>query len=329
MSSVKIPDFKITWNGKATDDLKGQVAKIVFEDYEHGRADNVEITFQDAKKDWAGDWYPVRGDEIKLELGYKGEALADCGKFEIDEIAIDYTPNTLTVRARSAFPSKAFAQENTHAYKDTSLEAIAKTIAAHHKLSSEFSGEDVKFKILVQKRESDTAFLKRLAEKYGFIFKITDKKLILYERKDVEKRKEVATLKAGANHRLSLRETSTGEVKKTKAAYWDWWQEKLIESTETSAYKPVATDERRLYERVEDAGQSKRYAEAARRLSDYKRVVDTIFVREQQNLLLAGVTIKLQEFKEFDGLYFVECARHTMTGTVHYETELKVKRVVK
>jgi uncharacterized protein len=308
MATVKIPDFKLTWNGKATDDLKGQVAKIVFEDYEHGRADNCEITFQDVQKLWAADWYPVRGDAVKLELGYKEEALADCGQFEIDEIAIDYPPNTLTVRARSAFPSRAFSQENTHAYEDTSLSAVLRLIAGHHSLSSEFSGDNVQFKVLVQKRESDTAFLKRLAEKYGFIFKITDKKMILYERKTVEKRKEVVTLKAGSNHRLSLRETSTGEVKKTKAVYWDWYEEKLIESTETSAYKPVATDERRLYDRVENAGQSQRYAEAARRLSDYKRVVDTIYVRVAQNLLLAGVTVKLEDFKNFDGLYFVEAA---------------------
>lgn len=325
---VKIPDFKLTWNGKATDDLKGQVARIVFEDYEHGRADNCEITFQDVSKLWAADWYPVRGDTMKLELGYKGEALADCGEFEIDEIAIDYPPNTLTVKARSAFPSKAFAQENTHAYEDTSLSAILTVIAGHHGLSADFSGDDVDFTILVQKRESDTAFLKRIAERFGFIFKITDKKLVMYDRTTIEKRAPVATLKAGANHTLSLRETSTGEVKKTKAAYYDWWNEKTIESTENSAYKPVATDERRLYERVENAGQSKRIAEAARKLSDYKRVVDTIYAREQQNVLLAGVTVKLQDFKKFDGTYFVEMARHVMTGTSHYETELKVKRII-
>lgn len=329
MGSVKIPDFKLTWNGKATDDLKGQVAEIIFEDYEHGRADSIAITFQDAKKVWSGDWYPVRGDSVRLELGYKGEALADCGEFEIDEIQVDYPPNTLTVRARSAFPSRAFSQQNTHAYENTSLFGVLRTIAGKHELQAETEGEDVKFKLVVQKRESDTEFLTRLAEKYGFIFKITDKKMILYERKTVEKRKEVATLKQGANHRLSLRETSTGEVKKTKAVYWDWWEEKLIESTETSAYKPVATDERRLYGRVENAGQSKRYAEAARRLSDYKRVVDSIFAREQQNLLLAGVTIKLEEFKEFDGLYFVESARHVMIPTGYYEVKLKVKRVQK
>ena len=329
MSSVKTPDFKISWNGKATDDLKGQVAKIVFEDYEHGRADNVEITFQDAKKVWAGDWYPVRGDSLKLELGYKGEALLDAGEFEIDEIVLNYPPNTLTVKARSAFPSRAFSQENTHAYEDTSLSAILRLIAGHHSLTSDFSGEDVKFKISVQKRESDTAYLKRLAERYGFIFKITDKKMILYERKSIEKRAAVATLKAGTNHRLSLRETSTGEAKKTKTVWWDWWEEKILESTETSNEKPVSTDERRIYDRVEDAGQSKRIAEAARQASDYKRVVDTIYARDKQNLLMAGVTIKLQEFKEFDGLYFVEAARHVMTGTAHYETELKVKRVQK
>ncbi len=326
---VKIPDFKLTWNGKSTDDLKGQVAKIIFEDYEHGRADSVEIMFQDISKLWASDWYPVRGDSIKLELGYKNEALADCGKFEIDEIQIDYPPNTLTVRARSAFPSRALSQENTHAYEGTALSAILTLIAGKHSLTAEFSGDDVQFKVLVQKRESDTAFLKRLAEKFGFIFKITDKKMILYDRKTIEKRAEVVTLKAGENHSLSLRETSTGEVKKTKAAYFDWWEEKVIESTETSEYTPVSTDERRLYDKVENAGQSKSVAESARRLSDYKRVVDVIRVRDSQNLLLAGVTIKLKDFKNYDGLYFVEYARHVMTGTAHYETELKVKRVKK
>jgi hypothetical protein len=329
MAKVKIPDFTLTWNGASTDNLKGQVAQIVFEDYEHGRADSVEVTFQDVRKLWKGDWYPVRGDSLKLELGYKEEALADCGEFEIDEIAISYPPNTLTVRARSAFPSRALTQENTHAYEETSFAAILRLIAGHHGMKSDFTGEDVQFSLIVQKRESDTAFLKRLAEKYGFIFKITDKKMILYDRKIIEKRGPVITLKESTNHTLFLRETSTGEVKHTKAVWFDWMEEKVIESKETSAYKPVATDERRLYERVENAGQSKRYADATRRLSDYKRVVDKIIVRESQNLLLAGVTVRLRDFKNYDGLYFVEYARHVMRGVQHYETELKVKRVQK
>ncbi len=329
MASVKIPDFKITWNGKPTDNLKGHVSSIIFEDVEHGRSDNVEITFQDVQKNWAGSWYPQRGDRLKLELGYKNEALLDAGEFEIDEIDGKYPPNTLTVRGRSAFPTRAFFQKNTEAYGDTSLEQILGAIAAHHKLTPEFSGENVSLALVVQKRESDTEFLKRLAEKFGFIFKITQKKMIFYERKSIEQRAPVITLKQNTNNRISLRETSTSEAAKTKAAYFDWWEEKVVESTERSTEKPIAQDERRIYDRIENAGQSKRTAEAARRMSDYKRVVDTITVQDAQNLMLAGVTVKLEDFENFNGVYFVEAAKHVMNGTSHYETVLQVKRVRK
>lgn len=327
MEKIKIPDFKITVNGQATDDLRGQVVQIIVEDFEHGRADNCEIVFQDVKKLWAGAWKPVRGDTVKIELGYKGEALADFGEFEIDELDLKSPPNTLTVRARSAFPSRAFFQQNSVSYSDTSLSEALNLIAGAHGLKAEFEGKNVHFKTLVQYRESDTAFLKRLAEMYGFIFKITEKKMILYQREIVEKRAPVVTLREGANHTISLRETSTGEIKKSRAVWYDWRNEKTIESVETSAYQPVATDEIRLYERVENAGQSQRIAESARRWADYYRVQGTIIARERQNLLQAGVTLRLKDYANFDGVYFVEYARHIMNGTSHYETELKVKKV--
>lgn len=329
MAKIKIPDFKLTVNGQATDDLKGQVVQIIVEDFEHGRADNCEIVFQDVKKLWAGSWKPIRGDSVKIELGYQGEALADFGEFEIDELDLKSPPNTLTVRARSAFPSKAFSQQNSVPYEDTSLSEVLNLIASAHGLQAEFEGKNVQFTTLVQYRESDTAFLKRVAEMYGFIFKITEKKMILYARKMVEERAPVATLREGANHTVSLRETSTGEVKSTRAVWHDWKNEKVIESTEASSEKPVATDEMRVYERVENAGQSQSIAEAARRWADYYRVQGTITAREQQNLLQAGVTLRLKDYANFDGVYFVEYARHVMNGTSHYETELKVKRVAK
>lgn len=329
-SSVNIPDFKLTWNGKATDDLKGQVAAIVFDDYEHGKSDSCEIVFQDAEKLWKGDWYPVRGDTIKLEMGYKDQTLMNCGLFSIDELETHILPpSTLVVRARSAFPKKAFFQKNTVAYEDTTLSAVLSTIAGHHGMQHEYKGARISFKTLVQRRESDNAFLKRVAERYGFIFKITDEKMILYAREDIEKRREVAELQEGDNHRIFLRETSTGEVKKTKSVWYNQPKDNILESTETSAYKPVATDEQRLYDRLEDNAQSKRVADAARRRSDYSRVVGRIIVRDHQTVMLAGVTVRLKGYKNFDGLYFVESAHHVMRGRTYYETELTVKRVAK
>lgn len=326
-SPIKIPDFKLTVNGQASDGLKGHVARIVVEDHEHGRSDNAEILLQDVKKLWAGSWKPKRGDTVKVELGYKDEALADFGTFEVDELVLSAPPNTLLVKVRSAFPSRAFQQQNTVNYVDVSLSGILNLLASHHSMKAEFDGKDVQFASITQFRESDLNFVRRLAELYGFVFKITDKKLILYARKNIEERSPVATLKEGANHDITLRETSFGEMTTARAVWYDTHNEKVIESTEASENTPVATDELRLYDLVENAGQSQRIAEAARRWADKTRVLGRIVAREQQNILQAGVTLRLKDYVSFDGVYFIEYARHVMTGVSHYETELHVRKI--
>lgn len=326
-SPIKIPEFKLTVNGQASDGLKGHVAHIIVEDHEHGRADNAEILLQDVRKLWAGAWKPKRGDTVKVELGYKGDALADFGTFEVDELVLSAPPNTLLVKVRSAFPSRAFQQQNSVNYVDVSLTKILHLIAAHHSMKAEFDGKDVQFESITQYRESDLHFLVRVAELYGFIFKITDKKLILYARKKIEEQSPVATLKEGANHEISLRETSLGEMKTARAVWYDTHNEKVLESTEASENKTVATDELRLYDLVENLGQSQRIAEAARRWADKTRTIGRIIAREHQNVLQAGVTLRLEGYLSFDGVYFIEYARHVMTGVSHYETELYVRKI--
>lgn len=325
--SINIPECKLSWNGKSAAALQGQVSMIVFEDFEHGRADSIELTFQDVNKIWQGDWYPTRGDIIKLEMGYQHQALLDCGTFEVDDIYLEMPPDRLTVRARSAFASKALKQANTVNYNNTSLREVCATIAGRHGLGFEFEGENVKFDYIAQYRESDMAFLKRMAELCGFILKITDKKLVLYGLEIIEERGEVATLERADINRISIVETSTNEIKAARSVSYHAWKNKVMETTEKSKNKPIAPDEQRIYERLENTAQAMRFSKAGMRASDFRRTIGYITARRGNNILIAGVNIRLKGYKSYDGLYFIESARHIMTGSAHYETEITVRKV--
>ncbi len=324
--NIKIPDYRISWNGKSASDLVGEVSAIVVEDYEHGQADSIELTFQDVKKIWQGDWYPERGDIITLKIGYKDEPLLDCGTFELDEIQIDMPPDHLTVRARSAFASKKLKQANSVRYEKTTLREMASSIAGVHTLDFQFEGENVTFESITQYRESDLVFLRRLADLCGFILKITDKKLVLYARELIEDHPETVTLTRADVRRLSLRETSTAEIKTARSAFYDYRTNKVHEAVQSSAVKPLAPDESRIYDRAENPAHSIRYAKVGMRDADYRRTIGVITTLGNQELL-AGINIKLKDYKQFDGLYFVEHARHEITGKERYETHLVVKRV--
>ena len=60
------------------------VLAIRYVDQLEGASGELEVDLE-IPRSWQGSWYPALGDIVSLQIGYRGEALLDCGDFQIDD----------------------------------------------------------------------------------------------------------------------------------------------------------------------------------------------------------------------------------------------------
>ena len=91
------------------------------------------------------------------------------GNFTVDEIEHRGTPDTLTIRARSADFRGSLNARREESYHDTTLGAVIGKIAERNKLTARVAKElaGVKVSHIDQSQESDAKFLTRLASRNG------------------------------------------------------------------------------------------------------------------------------------------------------------------
>lgn len=113
---------------------------------------------------------PRPGVTIAVSLGWKdlGTAntphLIDKGRFKVDQLTHAGTPDTLTIRARSADLTRAFRQRRTQSWTQTTLGTILNDLAGRNGLQLRCSDDKgaVEIDHLAQSNESDAALIARL-----------------------------------------------------------------------------------------------------------------------------------------------------------------------
>ena len=214
------PIFKIEYNQKdITTDVSNQVLNIEYTDFEHGQSDEITITFEDTQKLWQGSWIPSKGDSLRVFIGYEGEKLLNCGLFEIDEIEFATPPDILTVKALATGITKALRQNNSVAYENKTLKQIASEITQKHSLTLVGEIEDVRVERITQNQERDLTFLKKLAEQYGYIFKIAEGNLVFYKTEKLTGADAAKILYRTDLSRISLTEKTSKNYKSVTVSY--------------------------------------------------------------------------------------------------------------
>ena len=108
---------KITVNGKnVTADVSPYLSRLSYADKEEAESDDLTLTFEDTAGHWQNGWYPEQGDTLEVSIGTP-DAPLDCGLFEIDEIGLEFPPDTVTIKAIGAAISKALRSRNSKALK--------------------------------------------------------------------------------------------------------------------------------------------------------------------------------------------------------------------
>ena len=317
------PIFKIEYNQKdITKDVSNQVLNIEYTDYEHGQSDEITITFDDTQKLWQSSWIPSKGDSLRVFIGYEGEKLLNCGVFEIDEIEFATPPDILTVKALATGITKALRQNNSVAYENKTLKQIASEIAQKHSLSLVGEIEDVRVERITQNQERDLTFLKKLAEQYGYIFKIAEGNLVFYKTEKLTGADAAKILYRTDLSRISLTEKTSKNYKAVTVSYHNPKTGKKITATAKNE-KCVKGDTLKITERCENKQQALLKAKAA--LAKGNNTIEGSIDLVGTPNLIAGLNIELKDLGYFSGKYHITQTRHFIDRTSGYRTSLEVK----
>lgn len=164
-------------NDDITQEFSDRLISLTMTDNRGFEADLLDIEFDDTDGQIT---LPPRGATLTLWLGWQDSALIKKGTFTVDEIEHRGTPDTLTIRGRSADFRGTLNSRREQSWHDTTLGQIVETIAARNKLTASVADtlKAVAVPHIDQSQESDAVFLSRLADRNGAAVSVKAGKLL-------------------------------------------------------------------------------------------------------------------------------------------------------
>ena len=315
MAGINVPELavKILLNQKdVTTALSDFVTSISCTDSVN-EFDNITLALDDSSGKWRSEWYPVKTDELSIEFGYKDDRPIKVQGCLIDTITLSGAPDMVNINAKSGQIDKAMQTKVSKAFDNTSLKEIVEYIARKHGLKVVGNIEDLKFVRKTQSRMSDEAFLKKLAEEYGYYLAIKKGQLIFEKKTNVKK--ETTKLELTREHclRYAFKDQTSNVYKACTVSYWDSKSKKTITHTENAAGLKTG-DTLIIKERVENLEQAKKLAKAALTAKNERQVEATLSV-VGNSCYVAGAQLNLTGFGVLSGIYTITKAVHSISGS--------------
>ncbi|ELW8656150.1 phage protein D [Salmonella enterica] len=343
MNSLPVPEpvFVLRYNLKdITHDITAYATSITFTDKLSGESDELEVELEDSEQRWRDAWYPGMGDTLALQLGFQGKPLTDCGGFSIDEIELSGPPDSVSIRGRSAPVTRAMRTRSNRGFENTTLAAIAGRIARKHKLKLEGQIEPLTLERITQYGESDLAFLKRLANDYGYMVKVTPQKLIFSHLGKLRDAPVVRTITPQEVSRWTLRDTLHEVYKGVKNKHQNSQTRTLVtfnadnttttrtEKKSSSSGMSTSSDIINTSDRVQNDEEARAKGKAKLdRKNEYKHA-GTLSL-EGELSLRAGASVMLSGFGKSDGKWLIISARHSLARSSGLTTDIDIARGLK
>ncbi|MGH7924132.1 MAG: phage late control D family protein [Candidatus Binatus sp.] len=328
---VRSPQWILSYLGvNITADVSQMVLAIRYIDRLDGASGELEVELEDSAKRWQGPWYPTLGDIVSLQIGYSGEALLDCGEFQIDELELDGPPDVMRLRCLAAYITPAMRTANTVAYENMGILEIVAQIATKDGLtmvvaSSESEG-DLRFARVTQRRQTDLEFLKRLAREHNFDFTVRAGQLVFYERDALESIPATAAITRSDTVRFSFRNRARRIYDGAEFSYFDPDTKQLITQSVPADLTSPTGDTLKLVARCENAQQALVKADAGLHLHNMV-FVDASLEGPGNPLQVAGNNVQLIGWGALDGTYLIETAQHHLARATGYSTSIAARRV--
>lgn len=178
MTSALAPDFRITLDGKdLTSKIEPRLQALNISECRQDEADTLDLTLDDHDGQLA---IPNRGAVLSVSIGWAGSRLTDKGSFTVNEVEHSGTPDTITIRARSASMTKGMGERQEKSWHGQNLGEIVRAIAGRHKLKPVVGPKLASTVVphIDQTNESDMSFLTRLAKRFDAVMTVKDGNLL-------------------------------------------------------------------------------------------------------------------------------------------------------
>ncbi|MDJ6853221.1 contractile injection system protein, VgrG/Pvc8 family [Salmonella enterica] len=343
MNTLPVPEpvFVLRYNLKdITHDITAYATSITFTDKLSGESDELEVELEDSEQRWRDAWYPGMGDTLALQLGFQGMPLTDCGGFSIDEIELSGPPDSVSIRGRSAPVTRAMRTKSNRGFENTTLAAIAGRIARKHKLKLEGQIEPLTLERITQYGESDLAFLKRLANDYGYMVKVTPQKLIFSHLGKLRDAPVIRTITPQEVSRWTLRDTLHEVYKGVKNKHQNSQTRTLVtfnadnttttrtEKKSSSSGMSTSSDIINTSDRAQNAEEDSAKGKAKLDSKNEYKHAGTLSL-EGDLSLRAGGSVTLSGFGKSDGKWLIISARHSLARSSGLTTDIDIARGLK
>lgn len=326
---VRAPQWILTYEGvNITADISQMVLEVIYTDRLSGAAGEIEVELEDHGRRWQGPWYPQEGDLTSLMIGYQGEPLLPCGDFQVDDLEFNLPPDTLRLRALAAYITPAMRTRNSVAYENQTLMQIASVVAGKYNLSVVAVAGMVNpaFARVTQSRESDLAFLHRLARTHDYDFTIRGAQMVFYDRTAVEARAPGVSISRSDLLRGGFRSKTHRIYKAAEVSYQDPGSKQLITRRVDATPAPPTGDTLKLAARCENGQQALLKAQSALHGANMLQTAAGLELPGNP-ALCAGNTATVGGFGAHDGIYLIEIARHRVSRASGYTTAVQLRRV--
>lgn len=322
---VRTPVWRVSISDQdVTREIAPWVIAVTYTDHVHGASDDVEIQVHDSDGRWRDTWLPKKGDQVELQLGYEGEAMLPCGRFEVDELEAAGPPDTLTIRGLAAGPTSSLRTRRSEAYEDQTLRGVAERVAGRHGLTLQGEITDLRLGRLTQDRENDLEFLTRVADSLGYAFSVRGDRLVFYLLESLERMEPAFSIgRIGGVRDYRILSNSRAIFRACTVKYHNPGSKKVLTHTET-AEGIVSGDTHEIRQRVEGRAHAQQLARAAlQRLNGRWKEGELTMQGDQR--AVAGINVTLTGWGGLDGTFHIATSRHRITRSGGYETIITVR----
>ena len=160
---------------------------LSYTDVSNGESDSISVSMHDIDKHWIGKYKPQRGAAFGVKINLKNwrkkssEEVFNCGNFIMDDISFSGRPLSCVLSAVSVPAMDDFkALPRTNTWEKTTVRDIAARIADAACVTLVYEADDIQVEELEQSKQTDSAFLYGLAEKYGLGMKVYNHMITSY-----------------------------------------------------------------------------------------------------------------------------------------------------
>lgn len=254
----------------------------------------------------------------------------DMGTFEIDSVDMSGPPDKVTVKSTSIpYTSKLRMEKKNKAWEKISLKGIGQEIAGKNGLKLMYeASENPTYKRKEQVQTSDIKFLQNLCHAAGMALKVTTLTIVIYDAAEYDKKPAVRTFKKGSgdiiSYKMGTKLTDTAYTS-CHVSYTDPDSKETIEYTYTPDSKTGTGQTLEVNEKVNSKAEAIRLAKKRLREKNTQEYTASLKVVGDVSLV-AGITVKLKGFQQFDKKYKVTQVKHNLLDG--YTVDLSLKQVL-